>query len=87
MKYSLVLQLVGLLKLLLNLFCAVNIQERELCLDDFITYTSYTGQCSDIYKLICYNLYMMLNTTKLFSLIPVWMTLTFTQDLRGMGKL
>ena len=35
--------------------------------------------CHDTRELICFKLGMMLNTTKLYSLIPSWMTLMFTQ--------
>ena len=35
----------------------------------------------------CFKLGMMLNMTKLYTLTPVWMTLTFTQGHRIMGKL
>ena len=43
--------------------------------------------CEDTYEWICFKLVVMLNSTKLYSLIPVWMTMIFTQGHRVMGKL
>ena len=41
----------------------------------------------DACERICFKLGMMLNTSKLYSLSPVWMTLVFTQGHRITGKL
>ena len=42
--------------------------------------------CLDTSEPICFKL-NVINTTKFYSLIPVWMTLMFTQGHRIMGKL
>ena len=49
---------------MLNLFCASNIQGRELCWRDFMKYTFGTLTCLDLLP-ICFKLGMMLNTTNL----------------------
>ena len=41
----------------------------------------------DTFQLICFKLDMMIDSTKLYSLIPVWMTLMSTQCQRVTGKL
>ena len=43
--------------------------------------------CQDTCEWICFELGMMLSTTKLYSLIPVWMNLMFTQGYKITGKL
>ena len=43
--------------------------------------------CQDTCEPICFKLGIMLNTTKHYSLIPVLMTLMFTQGHRITGKL
>ena len=43
--------------------------------------------CQDTFEPICFKLGMMLNTTKLYILIPVWMTLMFIQGHRVTGNL
>ena len=37
------------------------------------------GLHSDIHRVISFKLGMMMGTSKLYSLMPVWMTLTFIQ--------
>ena len=81
-KFSLLPQPAGLLKLMLNLFCTITIQGRELCWCDFMKYMFNSVMCQDICEPICVILGMLLNTTKLYCLIPVWMTLMFTQGHR-----
>ena len=46
-KFSMLPQPVGLLKLMLNLFCTSNIQGRELCQHDFVKYTFNFVMCQD----------------------------------------
>ena len=87
MECSLLAHPVGLLKLMLNLFCTSNIQEKELCWRDFIKYMINIVVCRDACEPICFKLDVMLGMTKLYNLIPVWMTLVFTQGHRIMGKL
>ena len=41
--------------------------------------------CQETFESICLN--VMLNTCKLYTLIPVWITLMFTQGHRVVGKL
>ena len=79
MKFSMLPQSVGLLKLMLNLFCTRYIQETGLCWPDYIKYTFNIITCQDTHERICFKLCMMLDTTKLYSLIPVWMAFMFTQ--------
>ena len=45
--------------------------------------------CRDTCELICFKPYTMLDlyTTKLYGLVPVWMTMMFTQGHRVTGKL
>ena len=77
---------VGLWKLMLNLFCTSVIQVREFCWRDFKKSAFNIVLCQDTCELICCNLGLMLNTAKLYSLIPVWMTLMFALDHRVTGK-
>ena len=56
-----------LLKVLLHLFCTINIQERKLCLCKFGKYTLNTGICLDTCELICFTFDGMLDTSKLYS--------------------
>ena len=58
-------------------FVLYKIQGREPCGRYLIKYTF----------LQALSIYMMLNTNKLFSLIPIWMTLMFTQGHRVTKKL
>ena len=44
------------------------------------------GLCLDSLELISFKTGMVLDTTKLYSIIPVLMTLTFTQDSRYTEK-
>ena len=71
---------VGLIQ---NSFCIINIQERELCLLDFIKYAFNIGLHQDICELICFKLGMMQYMIKLNSIIQVCMTLTFTEGHRS----
>ena len=87
MKFSLLPQSVGLLKLLSYLFCTSNILERELCRHDFIKYMINIVLCQGPCELIWFKLGVMLDTTNLYSVIPVWMSLMFTQGHRVTGKL
>ena len=48
-------------------FCTSNIQGKEL----FMKYTSNIIMCQDTCEPICFKLGMMLNTTELYSWIPV----------------
>ena len=43
--------------------------------------------CHDAYEQIYFKFSMMLNMTKLYSLIPVWMTLMFSQGHKVAEKL
>ena len=84
MKFSVLAQPVGLLKLMLNLCCTHNIQGRKLYCD-FTEYMFNITICQDTCELICFKLALMLNTTNLYSLVPVWLTLTFILSHRVMG--
>ena len=54
-------------------------RERTLLTWFYEIHTFNIVVCQDTYELICFKLGMMLNTTKLYRLISVWMTLVFTQ--------
>ena len=87
MKFGVLPQPFGLLKLMLNIFCTNNIQGRELCCCNCVKYTFHIILCQDTCEAICFKLDIMLNVTTLYSVIPVWMTLMFTQCHRVVGKL
>ena len=70
-------------KLLLLKFCS----RREFCWNGFMNCTINIIMCQDTCERICFKLGMMLNTTKLYTLIPVSITLVFTQGHRVTGKL
>ena len=61
-------------------FHMIDIQQRELCLAD-VTYYTFNSEP------ISFKLGMVQDMTILFRLISVWMTLTFTQGHRFIGKL
>ena len=71
MKVSMLLQTVGLFKLLLNLLHTLNMQERELYVCDSVKIAFNICLCSNTYKLIFIKLGMMLDMTNVFSLIRV----------------
>ena len=82
MKFNLLPQLVGLLKLTLNLVCTSNTQWT-----DYIKYTINFVLCCDTWELTCFKLSMMLDMTKLYNLIPVCVILMFTEGHRVTWKL
>ena len=69
---------------MLNLFWINNTQGRELCWHDFLTYVFDAIICQDTFEQICFVLGMMLSTIEVYSLIPVGMTMMFTQGHRVM---
>ena len=71
----------NLLKLMLNVFCTSTIQGRELCWRDFMKYMCNI-MCQNNCETICFKLGMMVNTTKIYSLISLRMTLVFTEGYR-----
>ena len=78
---------VSLFKLMVHLFCTKNIQGRKLCWHDLMKYTFYIVMHQDTCVMICFKLGIMLNCTKLYSLILVWMTWMFAQGHRVTGSL
>ena len=76
-----------LLKLMPNWFCTINIHGGELRWRDFMKCSFNIVMFQDACESICFKVGMMLNTTKLYSLIPVWITLMFTQGHRVKEKL
>ena len=62
------------------------VQGRQLCWHDFMKYMFNSILCRDTCEVICLKLNMMLNMTKLYSLISVWMTLMFTLGHSLVGK-
>ena len=83
MKFCRLPQPVGLLKLMLNLFCTEYSWEIALLAWFYKIYFLYRPVCEPI----CLKLGMRLHTTKLYSLIPVWLNVMLTQDHRLLGKL
>ena len=69
----------GLLKLMLNLLHTITIHRRKLFLRNFINYVCDISLCPSAYDPVCSKLGMMLDITKLYSVLPVLMTLTCTQ--------
>ena len=57
-------------------FHKINIHGRELNFGDFENMFKI-GLRLDAYKPISFKLGMMIDTTKLYILIPLWMTLTY----------
>ena len=63
------------------MFCANDIQGRKLCWHDFIKYTYNIIMCQDTCEPVYFKLSMMLNISRLYSLIPVewpWCSLKVT---------
>ena len=73
MKSSVLPQLIGVLKLMLSLFCTSSIQAENSA--DMIMFSIFI--CQDSFERICSKLGLMLNNSKLNNLIWVWMTLIF----------
>ena len=69
-----------------TLACTSTIGEREFCWD-FICYTLNIVLCRNISETICFEAGTTLEKTRLYSLIPAWMTLCFTKGHRVTGKL
>ena len=61
------------------LFCMIDIKGRNFCLSDFINCTFKIWICSDAFRSISLKLGKIMDTTKLYILIPVKVTLTFSQ--------
>ena len=76
-----------MLKLKLNPVHMSDIDKREQQVIDFIKYFFNFDLRSDIDKLICFKLGMMLDTNKVYILIPVWMTLILTHGYLVARKL
>ena len=73
---------------IVDLFYMINIQERELYLDDFVKHIFDISLHLDTYQPISFKRDMMLDATKLQSVIPVLSILNFlTQSQEAMGKL
>ena len=72
---------------MLDLPRRIDIQGRKFYLYAFIKYTFNISLCPDTYDLICFELGVMLDTANLCCVLPVWMTLIFTQGRRFTGKL
>ena len=75
MKFNMQLQSGGIMKFMITLFWTIDIQIRVLYLGDFIRYTVNVGL--RFYVLISFKHAVMLDMTKLCSLIPVWMALVW----------
>ena len=74
------LRLVGVMNLVLILSHLFSIQGREPYFDGFVEEANNVGLYPGIYRPISIKLSMMiLEATKFYILISVWMTLTFIQ--------
>ena len=80
-------QRVHSLNLIPDLFPISNTQGRELRGRAVMKCTSNIGMCQNTWEPICFKLGMMLNTTKLYSWNPIWMSLMFTQGHRVTGNM
>ena len=60
----------GLLKFMLCLICAINIEGRELYSGDYIKSTFRIGLYSDACEPVAFNIGMMLDTTDCYIWIP-----------------
>ena len=68
--------------------CTNNIQGKELCWRYILWYVCLASSCIRTLVDQCVsNLFSLLNTAKVYSLISVWMTLMFTQGHWATGKL
>ena len=65
LKFGMLPQPVGLLKLMLTIICTSNIQGRELCWRDSMKFMLSIVTCQNICEAIRFKLSMMLSTTKL----------------------
>ena len=79
MSFGVPLRLVGVINLMLIWSCKLNVQGREPYLYDFVKQNFNIGLHSDIYRPVSFKLSMMVETTKLYILIYVWLTMTFIQ--------
>ena len=61
---------------MLNLVYMISIQGRERCLDDFWKCTFNIGMHSDTHEPVSFEVGILLETIKFYSLGSVWMTLT-----------
>ena len=68
-----------MMNLILVLSCQFSILGRETYLYDFVKKNFNVGLCSDNKRLVSFKFGMMMETTKLYILISVWMTSTFIQ--------
>ena len=76
--FGLMLRLVGLMKLIL---CPVwSIFKGENTAEMIWWKEVNVGLYSDMYRLISFKFGMMIDTTKLYRLIPLWMTSTVTES-------
>ena len=66
---------------------SIKVQGRELCLDDFIKSIFKICLSSDACEPISFKLCLMISMIKHYVLIPVQITMTFTQDDTVMRKL
>ena len=74
-----VLRLVGVMNLILIVSHSFNIQGRDSCLCDFFSIKNVTLACIQTFTDWLIKLVLVMEITKLYSLILVWMTLTFVQ--------
>ena len=74
---------------MVNAFCTIYYpRERSLAIKNMIYEINLQHwPAFRHHEMICFKLCMVLDMTKLFSFIPVWVTLAFTQAWRVTGKI
>ena len=86
MKFNMLPHSVGVLKLIQNLLVGL-IFKGENYLRALIWYIFDIGLRPDAREPLCFKLGMMLDMNRLYSMIPIWITLTSSQSHRVIGKL
>ena len=86
-KFSMLPKLGGLLKVMQNLFCTMNIRGRVLYLYDFHEMYLWYWSASGLFGTKIFQSCQMLGMMKLYSIISVWMTLTLSWGHRVVEKL
>ena len=86
MKCRILPQPVGLLKLILKIILHNSYSRDKTPCKWFHRRHVHIGLCTGVYDPIYFKFVMVLDTTKLFSLIPVWMSFTFTIGHKVMRK-
>ena len=79
MEIGTLLRIVGMMNLIIILFHPLSNQGREPNFCDFVSKNFNVGFYSDISRPISFRFGMMIERTKLYIMVSLWMTLTFIQ--------